>query len=69
VSRQPVLGIDLDTAVVADILDPDGALPVAEFGRLLDASGVDFLVLGGDLLDAVDNASAAPLRPGASPTW
>ncbi|MCX5041988.1 LLM class flavin-dependent oxidoreductase [Aldersonia sp. NBC_00410] len=60
-SRQPVLGIDLDTAVVADILDPDGALPAAEFGALLDASGVDFVVLGGDLVDADATTSGATL--------
>lgn len=62
-SRQPVLGIDLDTAVVADLLDPDGALPAAEFGALFDASGVDFVVLGGDLLDADATTPGATLDP------
>ncbi|MGW4582532.1 LLM class flavin-dependent oxidoreductase [Rhodococcus sp. YH1] len=54
-----MIGIDLDTAVVAALFGPDAPLSPRALGGLLDASGVDFVVLGGDVLDpesAVESA-------------
>ncbi|MCK8674024.1 LLM class flavin-dependent oxidoreductase [Rhodococcus sp. NPDC003382] len=48
---RPLVGIDIDTAVLSELFDPAGPLSPLEAGALLDASAVDFAILGGDVLD------------------
>lgn len=59
----PVIGIDLDSKVIAELFGPDSPLYPDALARLLDDSGVDFVVFGGD---TVDSESSAPTRFDAS---
>ncbi|MFV9454083.1 LLM class flavin-dependent oxidoreductase [Rhodococcus sp. NM-2] len=51
-SRHSVVGLHVDAAVVTELLDPRQPARQEEFGRGIDESGIDFVVLGGDRLDA-----------------
>ena len=51
-SRHSVVGLHVDAAVVTELLDPRQPARREEFGRGIDESGIDFVVFGGDRLDA-----------------
>ncbi|MFE7422622.1 LLM class flavin-dependent oxidoreductase [Rhodococcus sp. NPDC057529] len=53
-SRHTVVGLQLDAAVVTHVLDPRQQARREEFGRSIDESGIDFLVLGGDHTNEVE---------------
>ncbi|MFE5700303.1 LLM class flavin-dependent oxidoreductase [Rhodococcus koreensis] len=55
VSRHSIVGVAVDSAFAADLFDPRSPGTATEFGRAVDASDIDFLVLGADRL--------APGRP------
>lgn len=44
-NNRRVTGVAFDAAQVVQILAPDAETPVADFGRLLDASSIDFVIL------------------------
>ncbi|TQC45092.1 LLM class flavin-dependent oxidoreductase [Rhodococcus sp. WS4] len=50
-SRHTVIGLHVDATVVTQLLDPRQRARREEFGRIVDESGIDFLVLGGDRPD------------------
>ncbi|OUS94652.1 LLM class flavin-dependent oxidoreductase [Rhodococcus sp. NCIMB 12038] len=58
-SRHSVVGLHLDAAVVTHVLHPRQQARREEFGRSIDASGIDFLVLGGDRVDAGESSHTA----------
>ncbi|PQP25889.1 LLM class flavin-dependent oxidoreductase [Rhodococcus opacus] len=51
-SRHSVVGLHVDAALVTELLDPRQPARREEFGRGIDESGIDFVILGGDRLDA-----------------
>ncbi|MFC9766509.1 LLM class flavin-dependent oxidoreductase [Rhodococcus jostii] len=51
-SRHSVVGLHVDAALVTELLDPRQPARREEFGRGIDESGIDFVVLGGDRPDA-----------------
>ncbi|AWK76401.1 nitrilotriacetate monooxygenase (plasmid) [Rhodococcus oxybenzonivorans] len=53
-SRHSVIGLHVDAALVIELLHPREPARREEFGRSIDESGIDFVVLGGDRLDAGD---------------
>ena len=53
-SRHSVVGLHLDAAVVTHVLDPRQQARREDFGRSIDESGIDFLVLGGDHKNEVE---------------
>ncbi|WP_068269390.1 LLM class flavin-dependent oxidoreductase [Aldersonia kunmingensis] len=55
--NQPVFGIDLDSAVVASLFGPAAPFSPDALARLLDESGIDVVVLGGDTLHPEHPAS------------
>ncbi|MFC9834184.1 LLM class flavin-dependent oxidoreductase [Rhodococcus sp. NPDC127530] len=57
-SRHSVVGLHVDAALVTELLDPREPARREEFGRSIDESGIDFVVLGGDRLDAGESSSA-----------
>jgi alkanesulfonate monooxygenase SsuD/methylene tetrahydromethanopterin reductase-like flavin-dependent oxidoreductase (luciferase family) len=57
-SRHSVVGLHVDAAVVTELLDPRQPARREEFGRGIDESGIDFVVLGGDRLDAGQSSHA-----------
>ncbi|WP_370183049.1 LLM class flavin-dependent oxidoreductase [Rhodococcus wratislaviensis] len=57
-SRHSVVGLHVDAAVVTELLDPRWPARREEFGRSIDESGIDFVVLGGDRLDAGESSDA-----------
>lgn len=58
-SRHFVVGVQLDSDFVTELLDPRSATSRIEFGRQAEESGIDFLVFGGARLDEVQTASSA----------
>ncbi|RZL79875.1 MAG: LLM class flavin-dependent oxidoreductase [Rhodococcus sp. (in: high G+C Gram-positive bacteria)] len=53
-SRHSVVGLHLGATVVTQLLDPRQRVRREEFGRTVDESGIDFLVLGGDRQDETE---------------
>lgn len=52
-TRRQITGALLNAAQIAEVLDPSAVSQRARFGRLLDASGIDFVVLTPGPLDGV----------------
>ncbi|MFF0816038.1 LLM class flavin-dependent oxidoreductase [Rhodococcus sp. NPDC003318] len=63
----PIVGLAMDSAFAADLLDPRTPGTATEFGRGVDAAGIDFLLIGRDRLVA-EGSDESTLDPTVAAT-